>query len=326
MRNFNAKHWVATGLFGLHALVFADPAIIFDMGGKFDRGFNESAYRGMEKWSKETGKKYLEFEVGSESQREQSFRRMAEKGASPIVAVGSSQAAALEKVAKEFPNVQFALIDKVLPPQPNIESVGFKEQEGSYLVGALAAMASKTGKLGFVGGMDIPIIRRFQCGYEQGVKAVNPQAVVLANMTGTTGAAWRDPARGGELAKMQFSQGADVVFAAAGPTSVGVYQAAKDAGKLAVGANVNENGLHPGNMLTSMLKSVEVAVYQTVMNFKPGSTILGLKEGGVDLAMDGNNASLVTPAMKDKLAQMKKDIISGKIKIVDYMEKGDCKF
>jgi len=303
----------------------AEPAIIFDLGGKFDKSFNEAAYNGMEKWKKETGKKYLEFEVSNESQREQAVRRMAEKGASPIISVGFSQASAVEKVAKDFPKLQFAIVDMVVD-QPNVQSVVFREQEGSYLVGAMASMASKTGKVGFVGGMDIPLIRKFGCGYEQGAKAVNPKAEVIANMTGTTGAAWNDPARGGELAKAQFSQGVDVVFAAAGGTGVGVYQAAKDSGKLAIGVDSNQNYLQPGTMLTSMLKRVDVAVYDVTKKFVPGLTVLGLKEGGVDYAMDSNNAKLVTPEMKKKVEALKADIIKGKIKVADYMADNACKY
>ena len=205
--------------------VLAEPAIVFDMGGKFDKSFNEAAYRGIEKWKKETGKQYLDFEISNESQREQAIRRMAERGASPIIGIGFGQASSIEKVAKDFPKLQFAIIDMVVN-LPNVQSVVFKEQEGSFLVGAMAAKASKTGKVGFVGGMDIPLIRKFQCGYEQGAKFANPKAEVFGNMTGTTGAAWNDPARGGELAKAQFAKGADVVFAAAGGTGMGVYQAA----------------------------------------------------------------------------------------------------
>lgn len=209
---------------------------------------------------------------------------------------------------------------------PNVQSVVFKEQEGSFLVGAMAAMASKTGKVGFVGGMDIPLIRRFQCGYEQGAKFANAKAEVFANMTGTTGAAWNDPTRGGELAKAQFAKGADVVFAAAGGTGVGVYQAAKDSGKLAIGVDSNQNHLQPGTMLTSMLKRVDVAVYNVSKSFAPGVTVLGLKEGGVDYAMDPNNAKLVTADMKKRVDAAKADIISGKIKVADYMADNACKY
>lgn len=302
----------------------ADPAVIFDMGGKFDKSFNEAAYRGIERWKKETGKPYLEFEIANETQREQAIRRMAERGASPIIGIGFGQASSIEKVAKEFPKLKFAIIDMVVDA-PNVQSVVFKEHEGSFLVGMLAAQASKTGKVGFVGGMDIPLIRKFQCGYEQGAKFANPKVETFANMTGTTGAAWNDPARGGELTKAQFAKGADVVFAAAGGTGIGVYQAAKDAGKLAIGVDSNQNHLQPGTMLTSMLKRVDVAVYNVAKDHKPGITALGLAEGGVDYAMDEHNAKLVTAAMKAKVDAAKADIVSGKLKVVDYMAANACK-
>ena len=236
------------------------PAVIYDLGGKFDKSFNEAAYNGAEMFKKESGVDYLEFEVTNESQREQSLRKLAQRGATVIVATGFSQAPALKIVAAEFPNVKFTLIDDVVD-LPNVQSLIFKEHEGSFLVGVAAAMASKTGKVGFVGGMDIPLIRKFACGYVQGAKYANPEAQVFENMTGTTGEAWNDPTKGGELARSQFDRGADVVYAAAGGTGLGVYQAAKDSGKLAIGVDSNQNYLHPGTMLTSMLKRVDLAVY-----------------------------------------------------------------
>jgi basic membrane protein A len=172
--------------------------------------------------------------------------------------------------------------------------------------------------------MDVPLIRKFQCGYEQGARYANPKVEVHANMTGTTPAAWNDPARGAELAKSQFAKGADVVFAAAGGTGIGVYQAAKDAGKLAIGVDSNQNHLHPGTMLTSMVKRVDVAVYNSFKQHKPGVTSLGLKEGGVDYAVDQHNAKLVTPEMKAKVDAAKADIISGKVKVIDYMAANKC--
>jgi basic membrane protein A len=212
---------------------------------------------------------------------------------------------------------------------PNVQSIVFKEHEGSFLVGVLAAMASKTGKVGFVGGMDIPLIRRFECGYAQGVKYAAGGDTVLQNMTGTTGAAWNDPTKGGELAKGQFDQGADVVFAAAGATGLGVYQAAKDSGKLAIGVDSDQNYLHPGTMLTSMMKRVDVAVYNTVKSAKDGSwkagiNELGLKEDGVNWAYDDFNKSLVTDDMKAKVEAAKADIISGKIQVHDYVADNAC--
>jgi len=302
----------------------AEPAVIYDMGGKFDKSFNEAAYRGAEAWKKESGKPYLDFEISNATQREQAMRRMAERGANPIVGVGFSQGSAVEKVAKDFPKLQFAIIDSVVS-LPNVQSIVFKEHEGSFLVGMMAAIASKTGKVGFVGGMDIPLIRKFQCGFEQGAKYANPKVEVSANMTGTTPSAWNDPARGSELAKGQFAKGVDVIFAAAGGTGMGVYQSAKDAGKLAIGVDSNQNHVHPGTMLTSMVKRVDVAVTQAFKGVTPGVTNLGLKENGVDYALDEHNARLVTADMKKRVDAAKADIIAGKIKVIDYMAANACK-
>jgi basic membrane protein A len=303
----------------------AQPAVIYDMGGKFDKSFNEAAYNGAERWKKEGGKPYLDFEIANEAQREQAMRRMADKGANPIIAIGFSQGSTVEKVSKDFPKLQFAIIDSVVKA-PNVESIVFKEQEGSFLVGMMAAMASKTGKVGFIGGMDIPLIRRFACGYEQGAKFANPKAEVTSNMTGTTPSAWNDPTRGAELAKAQFAKGVDVVFAAAGGTGIGVYQAAKDGGKYAIGVDSNQNHLQPGTMLTSMVKRVDVAVYNAAKKTNPGVTVLGLKEAGVDYALDKHNEKLVNADMKKKVDAAKADIIAGKIKVADYMADNACKY
>jgi basic membrane protein A and related proteins len=186
------------------------PAIVFDMSGKFDKSFNEGVANGAERFKKETGVAYAEFEITNETQFEQAHRRFAQRGHDLIVAVGFNQGVPVETVAKEFPAVHFTIIDAAVK-LANVQSVLFKEQEGSFLVGIAAAMASKTGKVGFVGGMDIPLIRRFACGYVQGAKFANPNVEVIQNMTGTTPAAWNDPARGGELAKGQFDRGVDVV-------------------------------------------------------------------------------------------------------------------
>jgi basic membrane protein A len=306
------------------AVALAQPAVIYDMGGKFDKSFNQAAFNGAERWKKATGRNYLEFEISNPTQREQAKRRMAERGANPIVGIGFSQGSSLEKVARDFPKTQFAIIDSVVN-LPNVQSIVFKEHEGSFLVGMMAAMASKTGKVGFVGGMDIPLIRKFQCGFEQGAKFANPRAEVVANMTGTTPAAWNDPARGGELAKAQFAAGVDVIFAAAGGTGLGVYQAAKDNGKLAIGVDSNQNHLHPGTMLTSMVKRVDVAVYEAFKGVKPGVSALGLKEGGVDVAIDEHNAKQVTADMKRRVDAARADVISGKIKVIDFMANNACR-
>lgn len=322
---------VATALFtGAASAADISPAVVFDMGGKFDKSFNQGVYDGVEKFKSETGIEYREFEVTNEAQREQALRRMAQRGADPVLGIGFAQAPALEKVAKEFPDTRFAIIDMVVD-LPNVRSIVFKEHEGSFLVGALAALASESGKVGFVGGMDIPLIRRFGCGYEQGAKHINGDAEVVQNMTGTTPAAWNDPGRGGELTKSQFERGVDVVYAAAGGTGVGVYQAAKDAGKLAIGVDSNQNYLQPGTMLTSMLKRVDVAAYNVFMDskndaFTPGIQVLGLAEGGVGWALDEHNESLVSDEMKAKIEEVSAAIIAGDITVHDYTSNNTCDY
>src|SRR5262245_5379183 len=289
---------VASTLAGLATAQEFSPAVVFDMGGKFDKSFNEAAYTGAERFKKESGIAYRDFEVTNEAQREQALRNMARRGAAIVVAIGFSQASGLEKVAKEFPATKFAIVDAVVD-LPNVQSIVFKEHEGSFLVGMAAAMASKTGKVGFVGGMDIPLIRKFALGYEEGAHYVNKSVEVFQNMTGTTPAAWADPTRGGELARSQFDRGADVVYAAAGGTGLGVLQAAKDKGKLAIGVDSNQNHIHPGVVLTSMIKRVDLAVYEALKtardgSWKPGTRVMGVAEGGVGWALDQNNRKLIT--------------------------------
>lgn len=301
----------------------AQPALIYELGGKNDKSFGEAAWRGAEAWKKETGKPYLEFEIANAAQREQAARRFAERGASPIVGIGFPQASAIDKVARDFPKLPFAIIDMVVD-LPNVQSFVYREHEGSFLVGMLAGLATKTNKVGFVGGQDIPLVRKFQCGYEQGARYANPKVQTLASMTGSTNAAWTDPPRGAELTKAQIAQGVDVVFSAAGTTGFGIMQAAKDGGILAIGVDSNQNHLHPGTMLTSMVKRVDLAVLQAFKGIKPGITVLGLKEGGVDYALDEYNARLVTPEMKRRVDQAKADIIAGRLKVIDYTVGNAC--
>ena len=299
------------------------PAVVFDMGGKFDKSFNEAAFNGAEKFKADTGVQYREFEVTNPSMREQALRNMARRGAQVVVAMGFAQAAAVETVAQEFPETKFTLIDMVVD-LPNVQSVIFKEHEGSFLVGMAAAMASQTGKVGFVGGMDIPLIRKFALGYVEGAKHVNPDIEIFQNMTGTTPAAWNDPTKGGELARSQFDRGADVVYAAAGGTGIGVYQAAKDAGKFAIGVDSNQNYIHPGTMLTSMIKRVDVAVYESFTaaqegTWQGGIQVLGLAEDGVGWAVDEHHRSLISDEMEAAIEQARQDIIAGNIAVTDYM-------
>ena len=307
------------------------PAVIYDMGGKFDKSFNEGVYNGVKKFTDETGIEVMEFEVTNETQREQAMRRMAERGASIILGVGFAQADAIAKVAAEYPDRQFSIIDVGWLDAPNLRQYVFKEHEGSYLVGVAAALASDTGKVGFVGGMDITLIRKFACGYVGGVKAVNGSADVYQNMTGTTPSAWNDPAKGSELAKSQIDRGADVIYHAAGGTGLGVIQAAADAGKLAIGVDSNQNGLAPGSVLTSMLKRVDVAAYETFKdamdgNFSSGVRSLGVAEGGVDWALDENNASLITADIKAAVEQARSDILSGKVTVHNYESTSSCPY
>ena len=308
----------------------ADPklAIVYDAGGKFDKSFNQSAFEGAERFKKETGIKYIEAQASSDTQAEQVLRGLARKKLDLIASIGFSQTQAVQKVAAEFPNVRFVLIDGTAKGN-NVNSVLFKEEEGSYLVGLAAAMASKSKKIGFVGGMDIPLIRTFSCGYFQGAKAANPKIETFSNMVGTTAAAWNDPAKGGELARAQFDRGVDVVFAVAGGSGMGTLQTAKEKGKLAIGVDSNQNYLHPGSMLTSMVKHVDQGIYDSFMQmkngtWKPGVTFKGLKEGGVDWALDKDNRAVVTPEIEKRVNEAKANIINGKVKVHDYRTNSAC--
>ncbi|OIQ45066.1 MAG: BMP family ABC transporter substrate-binding protein [Roseobacter sp. MedPE-SW] len=305
----------------------AEPALIFDLGGKFDKSFNEAAFGGAQRWAEETGGTFREIELQAEAQREQALRRFAEAGANPVVTMGFAMADPLSSVAADYPNTKFVAIDVTWLDAPNIRQIGFAEHEGSYLVGMMAAMASKSNTVGFVGGMDIPLIRHFGCGYAQGVKAVNPDATVIANMTGTTPAAWNDPVKGSELTKSQISQGADVIYAAAGGTGVGVLQTAADENILSIGVDSNQNHLHPGKVLTSMLKRVDVAVYEAMKageNLETGVFAMGLAEEGVGYALDDNNAALVNDEMKAAVDAARQKIIDGEIEVVSYYADNSC--
>ncbi|QJD99173.1 BMP family ABC transporter substrate-binding protein [Massilia forsythiae] len=302
--------------------------IVYDAGGKFDKSFNQSAAEGAARFKKETGINVYEAQASSDTQAEQTLRGFARKKLDLIAAIGFSQTQAVQKVAAEFPGTHFVLIDGNATGK-NVNSVLFKEQEGSYLVGVAAAMASKSKNIGFVGGMDIPLIRAFACGYTQGAKAVNGKVAIQQNMVGTTSAAWNDPAKGGELARAQFDRGADVVFAVAGGSGLGVLQMAKAKGKLAIGVDSNQNGIQPGSVLTSMVKHVDNVTYDAFMQaksgqFTPGVTYKGLKEGGVDWVLDKDNRSVVPADIEKRVNAAKADIVGGKIKVVDYRAAGSC--
>ena len=325
--NFTQKLFSATAAIAIAAgAALAEPALIFDLGGKFDKSFNEAAFNGAERWAKETGGKFLEIELQSEAQREQALRRFAESGANPIVMAGFAFADALGQVAADYPDTKFTIIDMVVDA-PNVRSVVFNEHEGSYLVGMLAAKASKSGTVGFIGGMDITLIRKFACGYAQGVKSVNPDAKIVANMTGTTPAAWNDPVKGSELTKAQISQGADVVYAAAGGTGVGVLQTAADEGILSIGVDSNQNYMHSGKVLTSMMKRVDNAVFSAFSDgtdMETGFMVMGLANGGVGYSLDEHNADLISASMRDAVDDASDKIAGGKLAVHNYMDDDNC--
>ncbi len=314
--------------FSAHAQDFK-PAVVFDMGGKFDKSFNEGVWNGVKRFMDETGIEVMEFEVTNETQREQAITRMAQRGADLVLGVGFAQADAIDKIAQEYPDTEFAIIDVYWLDQPNLRQYRFEEHEGSYLAGVAAAMASETGTVGFVGGMDVPLIRKFACGYVQGVKDTDTDATVLQNMTGTTPSAWNDPSKGAELAQSQIDRGADVVYHAAGGTGLGVIRATADAGKLAIGVNSDQEDVAPGQVLTSMLKRVDNAAYDTLMDamndeFTAGIVSLGLEEEGVGLVENEANAELMTPEIREAVETAKAGIISGEIEVHNYEDDQEC--
>ena len=296
--------------------------VVLDKGGKDDKSFNAAAYKGAQQAEKDLGVEIKVLEGRDDNSAEPMLRSLAEKKFDLIIAIGFSQAEAVKKVAGLFPSTHFVIVDSEVPA-PNVRSIMFEEQEGSFIVGAIAAMKSTTGKLGFIGGMDIPLIRRFQLGYEAGVKYVNKAATVSANYAGVTGEAWNNPPKGKELALAQFGKGVDVIFAAAGATGMGLFDAAEEQKKFAIGVDSNQNWVKPGFVLTSMLKRVDVAVFKVTEEakagrFTAGTTRYGLKSQGVDFALDDNNAKLLPKAILDKANAIKADIISGKIEVPDY--------
>ena len=304
------------------------PAVVYDTAGKNDKSFNEAVFVGITKFMNDTGIAVTELEPTNESMMEQSLKKLAQRGYSPVVAVGFTMANAVQAAAEEYPDTKFTLIDMVVG-LPNVQNVIYKEHEGSFLVGVLAAMNSKTGTVGFVGGMDIPLISRFECGYKQGVKWQDSSMNILANMTGSTPAAWGNPSKGGELTRSQVEAGADVVYAAAGGTGIGVYQTAADMGVLAIGVDSNQNYMQPGTMLTSMLKQVGEAAYdsyEAAMNgtWSSDMRVLGVAEGGVGWALDEYNRDLVSAEMEARVNEARDAIIAGDISVHDYMADNTC--
>jgi basic membrane protein A len=297
-------------------------ALVLDKGGRDDKSFNAAAYEGATRAQKELGILLKYVETTDDAAVENTMRTFAQKNFDMIVGIGFAQMDAVKKVSAQFPNIKFALVDAEVKGA-NVRSLLFEEHQGSYLVGALAALKSKTGKVGFVGGMDVPLIRRFQMGFEAGVKKINPKAKVITNYIGVTSDAWNNPAKAKELAITQYSSGADIIFAAAGASNNGIFDAAEDKKAFAIGVDSNQNWVKPGRILTSMLKRVDVAVFKAIADSKAGKFSggverFGLNNAGVDYAMDKFNQDLVTDAMKKEVESLKAQIMAGKIQVPDY--------
>ena len=307
--------------------------IVFDIGGKDDRSFNAAAFEGVKRAERELGVVLRDVEPGNPTSIEPAMRAFAERGYDLVIGVGFAQAPIMEIVAKDYPHINFAIVDGV-SQLPNVASLVFKEHQGSYLVGMIAARESKTGTLGFIGGMDIGLIHRFAVGYEEGAHAVRPDARVIVNYVGVNDAAWNNPGKGKELALAQIGKGADVIFTAAGNSGLGAFDAAEQAGRdssgrarrFVIGVDSNQNGVKPGFVLTSMVKRVDNAVYQIVSDvvrgqFKGGFHTYGLESDGVAYAMDDFNRSLIRPEVLREAEQAKQKIIAGEIKVTDAMLK-----
>ena len=307
--------------------------IVFDIGGKDDRSFNAAAWQGVSRAAKDFPIVLRDVEPGDPSSVEPAMRAFAERGYDLVIGVGFSQTPIIEDVAKDYPNLNFAIIDGV-SQLPNVASLIFKEHEGCYLVGMIAAMTSKTGTIGFVGGMDSPLIHKFEVGYEEGAKAVNPKIRVVPNYVGVTDVAWNDPVKGKELARTQIEKGADVIFTAAGNSGLGAFDAVEQYGKdnrgraqvFVIGVDSNQNWVKPGFVLTSMVKRVDNAVYQTVRdrvgNHPTGGIhVYGLDNDGVGYAVDQYNKDLIPSAIIEAVEAAKEKIIKGQIQVTNAMEK-----
>jgi len=299
--------------------------LVLDRGGKDDKSFNSSAYEGATSAKNKLGIFLKYVEAADDNAFEPLLRAFAQRDFDLIIGIGFAQMESIGKVARQFPKKQFAIVDAEVTV-PNVRSLLFEEHEGAYLVGAIAALTSKSSKIGFVGGMDIPLIRRFALGYEAGAKKINPQIAVLANYVGVTSEAWNNPPKGKELAVSQYDSGADVIFAAAGASGLGVFDAAEEKKKFAIGVDANQNWTKPGLILTSMLKRVDLAVYSTIEEaragkFTGGVKRFGLANKGIDYAVDQYNANILTAPVRQRAEELKAEIIAGKITVPDYYKR-----
>ena len=313
--------------------------IVFDIGGKNDRSFNAAAWEGVKRAQEDMDICLYDVEPGNPTSIEPAMRAFAEKGFDLVIGVGFAQGPIMQKVAGDYPNIKFAIVDGVIfkedgkTPMDNVASLVFREHEGSYLVGMIAAMKSKTGVLGFLGGMDIPLIHRFETGYAEGAKAVNPNIKIIDNYVGVTDGAWNNPGKGKELSLAQIQKGADVIFTAAGNSGLGAFDAVEqygktngEANKFVIGVDSNQNMVKPGFVLTSMVKRVDNAVYDVVKEvldgkFQSGFHSFGLDKDGVAYAMDDNNRSLIPADVITKAEEAKAKIVAGEIKVTDAMAK-----
>jgi len=304
----------------------ATVSLVFDVGGRGDKSFNDAAYRGLERASAELGVTFA-FKEPTNADREASLRAMAEGGSPLVFGVGFLFTDSICTVAKDFPGQKFACIDYDLFAKPqipaNVSAIKFREEEGSFLVGAIAGLTTKSNKVGFVGGMDIPLIHKFKAGYTAGVKAVNPSCEVTANFAGLTPDAFKDPVKGKELAKAQYGAGADIIFHASGSTGNGVLEEAKERNKadgkvahfvIGVDSDQWEEG---GHVLTSMIKRVDVVVFDTIKahkdgTFAAGAHEFGLKEDGVGHVRDAKNKALIPDEVEARIQALRKEIVEGK--------------
>ncbi|HET7226408.1 MAG TPA: BMP family ABC transporter substrate-binding protein [Candidatus Eisenbacteria bacterium] len=298
--------------------------LVFDVGGRGDKSFNDAAWRGLDRAQKELGIHYTTLEPGEGADRESAMRQLAAAHDQLVFGVGFLFSDDIYQLAKEFPDVKFACVDYTVQPgqalPPNLAALTFKEEEGSFLVGALAGLLTRTHTLGFVGGMDIPLIHKFQAGYVAGVHAVNANANVIVKYAGSTGAAFKDPTKGKELALAEYSQGADIIFHASGSTGLGVFEAARERNKLAIGVDSDQYDEAPGHVLTSMVKHVETAVFNTIRDVQQGKwqggvQRFGLAEDGVGWVYDDRNKALIPPAVKAKVDSLRDEIVAGRIHV-----------
>lgn len=296
--------------------------LVLDKGGKDDKSFNASAFSGATEAKKQLGIHLKVLECQSDSAIAASLRTFAQHNYDLIIGIGFVQQSPIEEVAKEFPNLSFLLVDAP-SSLPNVRSVIFNEHEGSYLVGVIAALTTKTNHIGFIGGMDIPLIRRFERGFRAGAQSVEPRIKTLTYYVGASSDAWRNPTKAKELALGQFSKGVDISFCAAGSSCAGVFDAAEESHRLAIGVDSNQNWVKPGFILTSMVKGVDLAVFQTIEQklkgrFKPGIIHLGLKEGAISYSLDQYNRPLISAQVEKQTNAIRNLIMKGTIVVPDY--------